>query len=291
MRFWCASLPVLLCCVVACGDDVNGDLLPPNEAVRERIASLAPSANIGHRGTGPTRQGHVLPENSISSFLEGMAEGADGIELDVEITQDGQLIVMHDDTVDRTTNCTGCVSEMTFDEIRACFLLDGAGLPTEEHAPTLDEVYAAVPSPALINVEIKVFGPDCLTDTTGPDALVPLALEEVARLGGENRTFFSSFDTEAAELVKLERPEYYSALLLVVSDSETVQQALLLGQDAIHPRSGLVDAETVQEALDSGLQVNVWTVNDEAEMEANIEKGATGIITDVPRVLAELLAN
>lgn len=291
MRFWCASLPVLLCCVVACGDDVNGDLLPPNEAVRERIASLAPSANIGHRGTGPTRQGHVLPENSISSFLEGMAEGADGIELDVEITQDGQLIVMHDDTVDRTTNCTGCVSEMTFEEIRACFLLDGAGLPTEEHAPTLDEVYAAVPSPALINVEIKVFGPDCLTDTTGPDALVPLALEEVARLGGENRTFFSSFDTEAAELVKLERPEYYSALLLVVSDSETVQQALLLGQDAIHPRSGLVDAETVQEALDSGLQVNVWTVNDEAEMEANIEKGATGIITDVPRVLAELLAN
>lgn len=220
-----------------------------------------------------------------------MAEGADGIELDVEITQDGQLIVMHDDTVDRTTNCTGCVSEMTFEEIRACFLLDGAGLPTEEHAPTLDEVYAAVPSPALINVEIKVFGPDCLTDTTGPDALVPLALEEVARLGGENRTFFSSFDTEAAELVKLERPEYYSALLLVVSDSETVQQALLLGQDAIHPRSGLVDAETVQEALDSGLQVNVWTVNDEAEMEANIEKGATGIITDVPRVLAELLAN
>ncbi len=305
MRLGCASSLVLLCCVAACGDGDGGaggaggggaggggggDAPPPNEAVRERIASLAPSANIGHRGTGPTRAGHALPENSISSFLAAIAEGADGIELDVEITQDSQLIVMHDDTVDRTTNCIGCVSMLTFDEIRACLLLDGAGMPTEEHPPTLDEVYAAVPSPALINVEIKIFG-DCLTDTTGPDALVPLALEEVARLGGENRTFFSSFDTEAAELVKLEQPEYYSALLLVLSDSETVQQALLLGQDAIHPRSGLVDAETVQEALDSGLQVNVWTVNDEAEMQANIEKGATGIITDEPRVLAELIAN
>jgi glycerophosphoryl diester phosphodiesterase len=233
----------------------------------------------------------MLPENSIPSFLAGMADGADGIELDVEITQDGQLIVMHDDDVNRTTNCTGCVSELMFDEIRACLLLDGAGVPTEEHPPTLAEVYDEIPSPALINVELKVYGPDCLSDTTGPDALVPLALEEVARLGGERRTLFSSFDTEAAELVKLEQPEYYSALLLVVSDSEAVQRALLLGQDAIHPRTGLVDAETVQEALDSGLQVNVWTVNSEAEMEANIEKGATGIITDVPRVLADLLAN
>ena len=183
MRFRCASLRggssrVLLCCVVlcvACGDDVPVDLSPPNEQVREQIASLAPSANIGHRGTGMTRPGHALPENSISSFVAAMAAGADGIELDVEITQDGQLIVMHDDTVNRTTDCMGCVSEMTFDEIRACRLLDGAGLPTEEQPPTLEEVYAEIPSPALINVELKVFDA-CLTETTGPDALVPLAL-------------------------------------------------------------------------------------------------------------------
>jgi len=308
MHFRFASLLVLSFCVAACGGDAagdggggvggdgiggagGGDALPPNEVVRERIEGLAPSANIGHRGTGPTRDGHALPENSIPSFLAAMAEGADGIELDVEITQDGRLIVMHDDDVNRTTNCTGCVSEMTFDAIRACNLLDGAGQPTEEHPPTLDEVYAEVPSPALINVELKVFGPDCLTDTTGPDDLVPLALDEVARLGGENRTIFSSFDVDAVEIVKLEQPEYYSALLLVVTDSDDVQEALLVGQDAIHPRFDLIDTETVQEALDSGLQVNVWTVNDEADMQANIDKGATAIITDFPGVLSELLAN
>ncbi len=282
--FWC----VLLC--TGCGDDVPVDLGPPNEAVRQQIASLAPSANIGHRGTGPTRSGHALPENSIPSFVAAMAAGADGIELDVEITGDGQLIVMHDDDLDRTTNCRGCVSERTFDEIRACRLLDGAGVPTEEPPPTLEEVYAAVPSPALINVELKVFE-SCLTDTTGPDALVPLALEEVTRLGEQDRTFFSSFDAEAAELVKLEQPEYYSALLLRVTDSAAVEQALLLGQDAIHPFAPLADAETVQAALDSGLQVNVWTVNDAVEMETNIQKGVTGIITDRPGVLADLLAN
>lgn len=279
---------ILLSCFVACGDDAPVDLAPPNEEVRERIASLAPSANIGHRGTGRTRSG-ALPENSIASFVAAMAAGADGIELDVEITQDGQLIVMHDDDLDRTTDCTGCVSGMTFDQIRACRLLDGAGLPTDERPPTLEEVYSAIPSPALINVELKVFD-SCLTETTGPDALVPLALEEVARLGGENRTFFSSFDPVAAELIKLEQPEYYSALLLRDTDSGDVDQALLLGQDAIHPFLS-VTAETVQDALDSGLQVNVWTVNAQADMEANIEKGATGIITDEPGVLGDLLAN
>ncbi len=298
MRFRHASLgvrlpPIPFLCVLlcaGCGDDVPVDLGPPNEAVRQQIASLAPSANIGHRGTGPTRSGHALPENSIPSFVAAMAAGADGIELDVEITGDGRLIVMHDDNLDRTTNCEGCVSARTFDEIRACRLLDGAGVPTEEPPPTLEEVYAAVPSPALINVELKVFE-SCLTDTTGPDALVPLALEEVTRLGEQDRTFFSSFDAEAAELVKLEQPEYYSALLLRVTDSAAVEQALLLGQDAIHPFAPLADAETVQAALDSGLQVNVWTVNDAVEMETNIQKGVTGIITDRPGVLADLLAN
>jgi len=287
VRSSCIATCFLFLCA-ACGDDTP--VAPANEQVRQRIVSLAPSANIGHRGTGLTRPGHALPENSIVSFVAAMAAGADGIELDVEITQDGQLIVMHDDDLVRTTNCTGCVSEMTFDEIRACRLLDGEGQPTDERPPTLEEVYDAIPSPALINVELKVFGPDCSTDTTGADALVPRALEEVTRLGGEGRTLFSSFDLEAAELVKLEQPEYYSALLLGQADSDDVDQALLLGQDAIHPFFSIA-AATVEDALDSGLQVNVWTVNSEVDMEANLDKGTTGIITGFPGVLAELLAN
>jgi glycerophosphoryl diester phosphodiesterase len=261
----------------------------PNDAVRTAIFLRRPSANIGHRGTGPTREGHPFPENSISSFMAAIDEGADGIELDVEITQDGQLIVMHDDTVDRTTNCTGCVSEMTFDAIRACRLLDGAGAATDERPPTLLEAYNAVPDTALVNVELKVFEPPCLTDTTGPEDLVPLALEAVTGIGAESRTIFSSFDETAAELVKTERPGYYSALLSLATGPEEVEKALLLNQDAIHPFFS-VSGNTVKMALDEGLQVNVWTVDDPELMQAQIDKGSTAIITDNPAILADVLA-
>jgi len=262
----------------------------PVDRVRAGVFLLRPSANIGHRGTGPTREGHPFPENSISSFAAAMEEGADGIQLDVEVTQDGQLIIMHDDTVDRTTNCTGCVSEMTFDEIRACRLLDGAGAITDERPPTLLEAYAAVSGTALINVELKVFGPPCLTDTTGPEDLVPLALEEVTRIGAESRTIFSSFDETAAELVKTQQPGYYSALSSMVTGPDEVEKALLLNQDAIHP-SFSVTEETVKDALAQELQVNIRMARDNSAelLQAQIDKGSTAIITDEPATLADLL--
>jgi glycerophosphoryl diester phosphodiesterase len=178
---------------------------------------------------------------------------------------------------------------MTFDEIRECRLLDGAGAVTDERPPTLLEAYAAVSGTALINVELKVFSPLCLTDTTGPEDLVPLALEEVTRLGGESRTIFSSFDETAAELVKTQQPGYYSALLSLTTGPDQVEKALLLDQDAIHPHFS-VSTETVEGALDAGLQVNIWTVNDAELMQAQIDKGSTAIITDEPDILTDLLA-
>jgi glycerophosphoryl diester phosphodiesterase len=255
------------------------------------------SANIGYRGTGPTREGHPFPENSISSFLAAMDEGADGVQLDAAITQDGKIVVMHDDTLDRTTNCTGCVSAMTLNEIQACRLLDGAGAPTDEPPPTLLEVYSAVPGTALINLQLKVFEAPCLTETTGPEQLVPAVLEEVARIGGEARTIFSSLDAAAATLVKAERPGYYSAIVSDETGQAEVEQAVALQQDAIHPGAS-VSAETVQSALDESLQVNVLVVDtadltDEqiaALMEEQIAKGSTAIIANEPAILADVLA-
>lgn len=280
------------CDVTACEDQWSAREVcmgnAPKDIVRERIEALAPSATIGHRGTGPTREGHPFPENSISSFLAAIEQGADGIELDVEITQDGELIVMHDDTLDRTTDCTGCVSTLSFEEIRACRLLDGDGNPTEERPPSLIEVYEAIGSNALVNIELKIFEPPCLTATTGPEALVTAVLEEMARIGAADRTIFSSFDTLAVELIKMQEPGYYSALIRSETENGLVEDALRLGQDAIHPFL-TVSADTVQSALDQGLQVTVWTVNTATSMQANIDKGSTAIITDQPAVLSELL--
>jgi len=277
--------------VTACGDASSSP--PADQQVRERIDALAPSANIGHRGTGLTRPASPYPENSISAFQAAMAQGADGIELDVELTSDGGLIVMHDDTLDRTTTCTGCVSAYTLAEAQACLLLDGNGQPTDEHPPTLEETYAALPDDALVNVELKVYGGGCLTPTTGPDALAEAAVDEVSALGVLARTFFSSFDADAAEAVVLSDPQAYSALLLSLEDSTapgpSIALAEALGLDAIHPFL-LIDTANVQAALAAGLQVNIWTVNGAEFMNQNIDKGATAIITDQPDVLTAVLA-
>lgn len=262
----------------------------PGDIVRARIAALAPSANLGHRGTGITGERNPFPENSIPSFEAAMEEGANGVELDAEITMDGRIIVMHDDTVDRTTDCTGCVSAMTIEEVRSCLLLDSDGDPTSLHPPTLEEVYAALGSDALINIELKVFGEDCRTATTGPADLVEAVLEEVIRIGGQEQTLFSSFDATAAELVKTLQPGFYSALISSNPDSAFVERAVTLNLDAIHPLLSILEAD-VQLALDSGLQVNVWGVNDAVFMQQQLDKGSTAIITDEPAILAELLGD
>ena len=154
--------------------------------------------------------------------------------------------------------------------------------------PTLREVYDAL-GDALINVELKVFGSDCITETTGADALVEAALAEVIAIGGQDRTLFSSFDETAVELVKTAQPGFYSALISNTPDNALVERALELQQDAIHPLFS-VSEETVQLALDEGLQVNVWGVNNADFMQQQIDKGSTAIITDEPGLLADLLA-
>ena len=261
----------------------------PGAMVADRIISLAPSANLGHRGTGPTRPDHPFPENSIASFVAAMEEGANGIELDVELTMDGEVVVMHDDTVDRTTDCTGCVSAMTLDEVRGCRLLDGAGVATDERPPTLVDVYAAISGDALINIELKLIGPNCASDETEATLLVDKVLSEVIRLGGESRTLFSSFDEAIVERVKTMQPGFYSALVSTVPTEELVERAVQLNQDAIHPIS-TVSKDVVEAALDAGLQVNVWSANTAEQMQAQIDKGSTGIITDEPGILADLIS-
>ena len=256
--------------------------------VANPLSELARSANLGHRGTGPTRAGRPYPENSISAFRAALAHGADGVELDVGLSKDGEILVMHDDTLDRTTDCSGPLSAISRGERRACRLLDGDGQPTDECVPTLAEVYGALPEQALINVEMKVVGAPSAASAKEADLLVEAVLGEVIRLGEQSRTLFSSFDEDLVRLVKRMQPGLYSALVSKDPDQDLVDRALTLHQDAIHPIHS-VSAETVRAALDAGLQVTVWNANTAEQMQAALDKGVTGIITDEPAVLAELL--
>lgn len=260
----------------------------PRDEVRARLAVRRPTANLGHRGTGPTRAGHPFPENSISSFLAAIEEGADGVELDAEITKDGEIIVMHDDTIDRTTDCTGCVSEMTLDEIRACRLLDGSGNPTDEAPPSLVEVYGAVGSNVLINVELKVFQEPCASSTTGREQLTRAVLDAVTAVDGQSRTIFSSFDERVVEQIRTQEPGFFAALLSQRPDIALVERAVELELDAIHPFVSVTE-EVVQKAREADLQVNVWVADTEELMRQQVDKGSTAIITNEPAVLSALL--
>lgn len=261
--------------------------------VRATLAAIEPVANIGHRGAGTAEPNNPFPENSTFSFRQAMAQGAQGVELDVELTADGRLVAMHDDTLDRTTTCTGCVSAKTLAEIQKCRLLDGDGNVLGDVPPTLEQSFLALPRNALVNVELKVYGDGCRTPTTGPDDLARAAVREVRRLGVGDRTLFSSFDPDAAAAVRRES-DFYSGLLLDFTASAEgswplgIARATELDLDAIHPAL-VIPPEGVQAARQAGLQVNVWTINRPARMEAAIEAGVTSIITDRPAILVDTL--
>ena len=214
--------------------------------------------------------------------------GVAAVEFDVRLTADGVPIVIHDDTLDRTTDCTGCVNQMTIDELRLCRLLDGEGNVTDQKLPALLEVYTVVSGDSLVNIEIKTFGDDCASDTVSIETMVVELLDGIETIGVAERTILSSLDESVVELIKRERPGYYSALISETPGSALIERAVELAQDAIHP-SYEISADDVQSALDAGLQVNVWVVNGAELMQQQIDKGVTGIITDEPEVLAELL--
>ena len=226
---------------------------------------------IGHRGTGSNQADNPFPENTIASFAQAVSEGATMVELDVQLTSDGALVVMHDDTVDRTTGGTGCVADLSLDDIRA---LSADGEPV----PTLEEVFAAVA--VGVNVEIKV------SDEAGcPATDRPALAAELTRIleGETDRTVVvSSFDLEQLQAVRTAGASAPLAYLFVGLDGFAV--ALAEGMDA-HPLALSVRAPEVTAHHEAGLAVRPYTVNDAPTMERLLGLGVDGIVTDAPDLL------
>ncbi|MBN1936710.1 MAG: glycerophosphodiester phosphodiesterase, partial [Anaerolineae bacterium] len=228
------------------------------------------------------------PQNTLAAFLLAAEMGADGVELDVHLSADGQVVVIHDDTVDATTDGSGRVSALTLAELKA---LDAGGWFDPrfagERIPTLQEVFDAVGHRLLINVEIKVEA-----------GYHPLEQEaETVRLIEDNnlveRVIISSFSI--ASLRRVRRLNPHIALGLLYAQVETrlfPTLARLLGAryEALHPQFGLVDARYVASARRRGLHVNAWTANEVDPMRRLIDVGANGIITNYPDRLRDLLA-
>lgn len=253
--------------------------------------------NLAHRGGAG-----IAPENTIVSFREAVRVGAGGLELDVHLTADDYLVVIHDDRVDRTTDGTGLVREMTLREVKEldagyAFTRDGGGTyPYRGQGvtvPTLEEVYREFPDVA-INVEIKEARPDIeeavwrAIEEAGAEERTLVVSQKTAVIrrfrrvsGGRVATASSIGEIIAFDLLsrlrlsKLLRPSYRA----------------LQGPEVYRGLLHIVTPGFVRAAHEQGTRVDVWTIDSEPDMRRLLSYGVDGIMTDRPDVLARLLSS
>lgn len=232
---------------------------------------------IGHRGTGGDRDDNPFPENTIASFLQAAAEGATMVELDVQLDQDGRLVAMHDDTVDRTTDGSGCVASLSQSAIEA---LSARGEPV----PTLIEVFEAVD--LALNIEIKVSDEDGCPATDKP--MLAMELARVIALYPGRRVVVSSFDLDQLLAVRAVDDSIRLAFLFTNPDGFATARAE--GMDA-HPLVIAATAAEVAAHHEAGLAVRPYTVNDRSNMRRMLGFGVDGIVTDTPDLLVTVKAD
>ncbi|MDP8221721.1 MAG: glycerophosphodiester phosphodiesterase family protein [Candidatus Lernaella stagnicola] len=246
--------------------------------------------NQGHRGTGTNMVGNPFPENTIPSFLQAFAEGADMVELDCTLSADDEVVVIHDDSLDRTTDCSGAVYDWDLVDIKTCDAAVGTPLQgTGVEVPTLAEVFAALDAAKYtgeVNVEIK----GSLVGVVGAAHLAERVTDEILLAGWEDRIIFSCFSASVLDEVELIDSAWITAYL--TSEVNVNAQADLAyehGFDGLHPYFAQTFAPQVDYAHGLGLFVNVWTLDVPALMQSMINRGVDGIITNDPEKLAPLL--
>ncbi len=238
---------------------------------------------VAHRGASTE-----APENTMEAFRLGVEAGADAIELDVHLTADGQLAVIHDETIDRTTDRTGRVADLTMDQIReadagATFTRpDDAGFPFAGRGltvPTLPEVLAWLPDDTGLVVEIKALA--------AADAVVEAVGAHAVRASG--RLAVISFDEAAIERVHELDPEIKTGYLLV--PSQPVEPALVWatehGHAGVHPYErdlGMDPLPLVAQAAAYGREIGCYVVNEPERMKHLAACGIWGFVTDVPDI-------
>lgn len=225
--------------------------------------------NIAHRGAR-----RVAPENTIPAFTKAMELGAAGIELDVQRSDDDELFVLHDLTLNKTTNGSGVATALplaALKELDAGAWFGEAWRGTE--IPTLHEVFDALPDTAYVNIELK-------RDAIRDDGLEELITEFIHHRNIAHRVVVSSFNPVI--LWRLRHAPFPLGLLYAPDMPFGLahgQARHFLRLDALHPHHSQVRAPLPT------LPINTWTVNDEAEMRRLLDLGVNAIITDVPDVL------
>jgi glycerophosphoryl diester phosphodiesterase len=222
---------------------------------------------VGHRGAGG-----LSPENSFKSFEQAISLGVDAVECDVHVSADGRLVVMHDGTVDRTTNGTGAIADMFLADIRRLDAGDG------QPPPTLEELLDRVRGRCGLYCELKADG------TPAP------AAEAVNSRGMDDDVLFISFDAQRLANIHKLLPSARTGLLFGRESFDDILPAIQLARaEMIGVNHRDLSLNTVARAAEAGLQVGAWTPNTTAEMAAMIAMGVVSITSDFPDRLLALL--
>lgn len=233
---------------------------------------------IGHRGAAGE-----APENTLASFVLALSQGAQAIELDVHITKDGEIVVCHDGTLDRTTNGSGLICDKPWADIQK---LDAGAWFSEkfrgERIPLLSEVFDVVPKGTLINVEVKH-----AYEGRMEKALLAF-FREVNRY---EDVVVSSFDHKVIQRLKRTEPALKVGLLYAANLIDHAGYAKLLEVEvySLHPHYHSMDETDIASATAAGLAVYPYTVNELSDYQRLTNAGVTGIITDFPGRLKAFL--
>ena len=219
---------------------------------------------IGHRGARG-----LAPENTLKALEAGIAAGCPWLEFDVQLHPSGELFLLHDLTLQRTTSGQGLAADCTWPALRA--LDAGQG----EQLPTLDEALDCIGQRAKVNIEVKTWG--------GTAAAVAECLRSRLAKGWRAEQFMvSSFHLPELQAFKQALPTVPVAVLLCGVPLDWAACASTLGAVALNQSAEFVDAQLVADAKARGLQVNVYTVNDADEYLRLAALGVDGVFTDVP---------
>jgi glycerophosphoryl diester phosphodiesterase len=236
---------------------------------------------FGHRGACA----HA-PENTVASFELAVKHQADFVELDAKLSKDGKVMVIHDPTVDRTTDGKGKVNELTLQELKA--LDAGAKFNAKykgEKIPTLDEVFEAVGKKIMVNVELTNY-------SSSKDDLIKKVADVVIRQNMQQRVLFSSFLPKNLKMIKVLLPEAPVALLCLGGAAGMFSRSFMMkyvSPSIIHPN--LVDVDSISVHLEHARhrRVHVWTVNADKDIKHMLALGVDGIFTDDPLKARKLM--
>jgi glycerophosphoryl diester phosphodiesterase len=264
--------------------------------VRKRTVRGEWPVNVAHRGAST-----LAPENTIEAFRLAVEAGAGGLELDVHMTRDGHIVVIHDATVDRTTNGSGAVSEMTLDELRRFdaghnFSPDGGSTRPYRGrgvwVPTLGEVLEEFPGVA-VNIEIKA-------GTPGIEETVLGILRDANALGralvvSTPHAIVKRFRKISSGHISTGASRWEIGVFYILSRLR-LERLVRPAYDALqvpllHRGILVVTPRFIRAAQARGVRVDVWTINQAEEMRRLLDLGIDVIMTDRPGTLAEVLIN